>query len=109
VNDPVADMLFNCLGSSSLTIYLCVHKFRDASQTPFAPSPNSSVNPAADRALSDFQAAALHLEESLGAISGRLPEETAEELAGVRALLTRTKFELPPPHAAQLQDFRHGV
>jgi hypothetical protein len=62
----------------------------------------------ADRALADFQAAAAHLEESLGAIKGRLPEETAEELSAVRSLLSRTRFELQPQHAALLQHFRSG-
>ncbi len=48
---------------------------------------------------------------SSGSSSGAclLPEETQEELAGLRSLLQRTRFELSPEHASNLARYRQAV
>jgi hypothetical protein len=62
-----------------------------------------------DRLLSELQQAAGRLDSALASITGRLPEETQQELEGMRGLLQRARFELAPQHAAIMAMFREGV
>jgi hypothetical protein len=61
-----------------------------------------------DRLLCELQQAAGRLDSALASITGRLPEETQQELEGMRGLLQRARFELSPQHAAIMAMFREG-